>query len=315
MSCPSPSREPSITWNCTGSGGIRQIAISGCSTTPMSSTGACAARASGRVRFRAGPRVVEAHPGELECRGHDVVPERPHARRRPQRDLRRGVAADQVIDRDPLQRIDDGAAHPVPRGLRILGERLRRKAVEVEPRLGDPVEPAVLDDVNPRLRPAVKEPRDMFRGGPRPSPERAAWALTREPVEGHVPRIDRPDEKLITGRSLCPMRREPRDGRVFAHVPESRRTLARIWWRRSPHQRNSRKTKDLGAFASGSLNPGPDLFSRGPTSRVSSALVGLTTVFGMGTGMTPPLQGPRLQFYRAGAGRQRDGVAVVPFST
>src|SRR5207249_11506749 len=55
-------------------------------------------------------------------------------------------------------------------------------------------------------------------------------------------------------------------------------------------------TKDLGAFASGSLDPGPDLFSRGPTSRVSSALVGLTTVFGMGTGMTPPLQGPRIQF-------------------
>ena len=41
--------------------------------------------------------------------------------------------------------------------------------------------------------------------------------------------------------------------------------------------------------------PGPDLFSRGPTSRVSSALVGLTTVFGMGTGVTPPLEGPRLR--------------------
>src|SRR2546430_15819924 len=49
------------------------------------------------------------------------------------------------------------------------------------------------------------------------------------------------------------------------------------------------KTKDPGAFASGSLDPGPDLFSRGPTSRVSSALVGLTAVFGMGTGMTPQI--------------------------
>src|SRR5207302_10943099 len=72
-------------------------------------------------------------------------------------------------------------------------------------------------------------------------------------------------------------------------------------------------TKDLGAFASGSLDPGPDLFSRGPTSRVSSALVGLTTVFGMGTGMTPPLQGPRRQFYRADARRQRD--LATAFST
>ena len=52
------------------------------------------------------------------------------------------------------------------------------------------------------------------------------------------------------------------------------------------------------AFASKSFYPGPDLFSRGPTSRVSSALVGLTTVFGMGTGVTPPLEGPRVSFYR-----------------
>src|SRR5436190_17491250 len=47
------------------------------------------------------------------------------------------------------------------------------------------------------------------------------------------------------------------------------------------------------------LDPGPDLFSQGPTSRVSSALVGLTAVFGMGTGVTPPLQGPRRQLYQA----------------
>jgi hypothetical protein len=71
--------------------------------------------------------------------------------------------------------------------------------------------------------------------------------------------------------------------------------------------RSCRKTKDPGAFASGSLDPGPDLFSRGPTSRVSSALMGLTAVFGMGTGMTPSLQGPRIQFYRGRARRQRAG--------
>ena len=27
--------------------------------------------------------------------------------------------------------------------------------------------------------------------------------------------------------------------------------------------------------------------------------MGLTTVFGMGTGVTPPLEGPRMQFYRS----------------
>src|SRR3981081_3046245 len=48
------------------------------------------------------------------------------------------------------------------------------------------------------------------------------------------------------------------------------------------------------------FDPGPDLFSQGPTSQVSSALVGLTAVFGMGTGVTPPLQGPRHELYQLG---------------
>src|SRR3982074_2843999 len=46
------------------------------------------------------------------------------------------------------------------------------------------------------------------------------------------------------------------------------------------------------------FDPGPDLFSQGPTSQVSSALVVLTAVFGRGTGVTPPLQGPRRQLYQ-----------------
>jgi len=60
------------------------------------------------------------------------------------------------------------------------------------------------------------------------------------------------------------------------------------------------------------FDPGPDLFSQGPTSQVSSALVGLTAVFGMGTGVTPPLQGPRRQLYqrvRARANRTAAGSA------
>src|SRR5712691_1062522 len=111
------------------------------------------------------------------------------------------------------------------------------------------------------------------------------------------------------------MRREASDRGILADVPERMRAFTAIRRRRCAHHHPLRKTKDLGAFASGSLDPGPDLFSRGPTSRVSSALVGLTTVFGMGTGMTPPLQGPRIRFYRAGAGRQRDFVAAASFST
>ena len=69
------------------------------------------------------------------------------------------------------------------------------------------------------------------------------------------------------------------------------------------------------------FDPGPDLFSQGPTSQVSSALVGLTAVFGMGTGVTPPLQGPRRQLYQrswmvgkatADGGVKQDGRRISP---
>src|SRR5439155_1653200 len=46
-------------------------------------------------------------------------------------------------------------------------------------------------------------------------------------------------------------------------------------------EESGEKQNDLNARASKSFDPGPDLFSRGPTSRVSSALAGLTAVFGM----------------------------------
>ena len=38
--------------------------------------------------------------------------------------------------------------------------------------------------------------------------------------------------------------------------------------------------------------PGSDLLSRGVSPRVPSALEGLTSVFGMGTGVSPPLWPP-----------------------
>src|SRR5208282_2560890 len=41
-----------------------------------------------------------------------------------------------------------------------------------------------------------------------------------------------------------------------------------------------------------SFNPGSDLRSRAVTSAVSSALRGLTSVFGMGTGVTPAVRPP-----------------------
>src|SRR2546422_2327499 len=62
MSRPSPSSEPRITWNCTGSGGTRPSALRGSLTTPMSSTNACVHRGSRGALRREAPKV--AHEGE-----------------------------------------------------------------------------------------------------------------------------------------------------------------------------------------------------------------------------------------------------------
>ncbi len=40
------------------------------------------------------------------------------------------------------------------------------------------------------------------------------------------------------------------------------------------------------------MNPGNDLLSHTPAGAVSSALEGLTSVFGMGTGVAPPVTPP-----------------------
>ena len=46
-----------------------------------------------------------------------------------------------------------------------------------------------------------------------------------------------------------------------------------------------------------SVESGGDLLSRAVTSQVPSALKGLTSVFGMGTGVTPSLSPPEMVIY------------------
>jgi hypothetical protein len=58
------------------------------------------------------------------------------------------MPTDEVIDRDHLERIDGGAARPVAGGLMLFGERLDWETVQVQLRVADPLEPALLDHVN-----------------------------------------------------------------------------------------------------------------------------------------------------------------------
>ena len=53
-------------------------------------------------------------------------------------------------------------------------------------------------------------------------------------------------------------------------------------------------------------NPGDVLLSQGASPQVPSALTGLTAVFGMGTGVSPPLWPPEILLWAIGTGRIRD---------
>ena len=61
-------------------------------------------------------------------------------------------------------------------------------------------------------------------------------------------------------------------------------------------------------------NPGGVLLSQGVSSQVPSALEGLTAVFGMGTGVTPPLKPPEI-LSRVADARRRSRHTAAPSST
>src|SRR4029079_13009884 len=114
------------------------------------------------------------------------------------------------------------------------------------------------------------------------------------------------------------MRSESREAGILADVPQRMRPLAAYAGAVTRITTAGQAKRPQRLRVEVVLDPGPDLFSQGPTSRVCSALVGLTAVFGMGTGVTPPLQGPRTQLYQArllsaqpiappGLGQPRDG--------
>ena len=87
----------------------------------------------------------------------------------------------------------------------------------------------------------------------------------------------------------------PLFGLVNAPLPHgaARAPLGRDGGRR-PAPSGPEKTKgpDLAIRALRGKNPGDDLLSRAATSTVPSALEGLTSVFGMGTGVAPPVRPP-----------------------
>ena len=105
-------------------------------------------------------------------------------------------------------------------------------AVARHARVVQAFEPATFDHVD---RPPASAPEEPFRvriGRAWPRPKGASRAIARVPEKRKVPRVDRPDQKLVGRRRLCPMRREARDRGVLADMPERMRSLAAIRRRR-----------------------------------------------------------------------------------
>ncbi len=128
--------------------------------------------------------------------------------------------------------------------------------------------------------------RDELRAGPRPRP----WVrrpARRRPAATTRVGTNRPDER----RRASPTRRRSAGSR-------SRRGAAKDGTTDSgtaaayPGQ-PGRKRRTRPRRASFKEKSGGDLLSQGVSSQVPSALVGLTSVFGMGTGVTPPLWPPK----------------------
>ena len=85
---------------------------------------------------------------------------------------------------------------------------------------------------------------------------------------------------------------EPRLRKVvgYRHLPKLREALQRKTPNRSLHSYRAKpETTSTSGFG---INPGSDLLSHTVTRAVPSAVEGLTTVFGMGTGVTPLLSPP-----------------------
>ena len=223
--------------------------------------GHCPVRSSGpRAVRRSAPRPIAA--------GRRAAG-RPVRRRAPDRSPagRRRSTARPAPSRPDDRRRRPAAGGPSA-GRPVAGAGRRSRPPPVGRRLAGPSPPAA------GARPAARSTADRAR---------AAAALARRadlaPVgrpggrTGGPPRAGAPGA-APDGPVRARRRRDGDDGEASVQTTESYRT------------QNAKKAPRRGAFFKKS---GGDLLSQGDSPQVPSALVGLTSVFGMGTGVTPPL--------------------------
>ena len=112
------------------------------------------------------------------------------------------------------------------------------------------------------------------------------------PVAQARERGELPTQERAGGLAPARVDIEPRLRKVvsYRHLPKLREALQRKTPNRSLHSYRAKpETTSTSGFG---INPGSDLLSHTVTRAVPSAVEGLTTVFGMGTGVTPLLSPP-----------------------
>ena len=176
----------------------------------------------------------------------------------------------------------------------------------------------------PAGRPPPGRPARATRGGAgqEPVPEdrlRVAWTIREADPVGLRSAV----KKVFRDRSLVHRRQWHKRENVVSYLPKreqgdwrrrastsnratarwwataTSRSFTKHWWelkieRKTPNKSlHSYRAKPETTSTSGfGINPGSDLLSHTVTRAVPSAVEGLTTVFGMGTGVTPLLSPP-----------------------
>src|SRR3954454_10870171 len=92
--------------------------------------------------------VPQADAAELEARGGYPLPEGQQRRDDPQLDPRCGVQREQILELDDLDGLEVGAGDPVPGRPLVARERLAPKAIRVQRRLAESLQPRGLDRVD-----------------------------------------------------------------------------------------------------------------------------------------------------------------------
>ena len=180
---------------------------------------------------------------------------------------------------------------PAPR--RRCGCRPLRAVLRLDPRPEDPGVRRARPDA--RLRSARRCPRPSSAGPSRPGP---AAGAPREPLGGarnHSSSRIRSSRIRSSGDHSCEELGRARVVRRRPGRPSAERTGGSATDAHGGSRRRLNATKRPGPGRAEALrieNPGGDLLSQGVSPQVPSARAVFTAVFGMGTGVSPPLLPP-----------------------